>query len=100
MSQSLYKIKYTPEAKIDLNEIRNYIALHTSKRTAARYIRRLRSFCRELAVAPHRGEGRNHLRPGLRSIGFEDRISILFAVFDEDRLVEIEGFDYGGRQNR
>lgn len=95
-----YKVHYTPEARADLNELHEYIELHSTKRTAHRYIRRLREFCRELALAPHRGESRHHLRPGLRSIGFEDRVSVLFAVFDHERLVEIEGFDYAGRQNR
>jgi plasmid stabilization system protein ParE len=63
-------------------------------------MRRIRDFCRGLAIAPHRGEDRTHLRPGLRSIGFEDRIAVLFAVFDDKHLVEIEGFDYGGRLHR
>jgi toxin ParE1/3/4 len=95
-----YKIHYAPEARADLNEIHHYIQLQSTRRTADRYIRRVRQFCRDLAVAPHRGEGRDHLRPGLRSIGFEDRISVIFAVFDKEQIVEIEGFDYGGREYR
>ena len=94
----LYRDQLTPEARIDLRELREYIALKSTSRTAARYVRRLREFSAELAIAPHRGERRENLRPGLRSIGFEGRVSILFAVFDEDQIVEIEGYDYGGRQ--
>jgi plasmid stabilization system protein ParE len=96
----LFKVQYTPEARADLIEIRDYIAMHSSQRRANGYIRRIRALCRSLAIAPHRGESRAHLRPGLRSIGFEGRVSILFAVFDDERLVEIEGFDYAGRQDR
>jgi toxin ParE1/3/4 len=95
-----YKVQYTPEARTDLNELRDYIKLHSTKRTAAAYIRRVREFCRDLAIAPHRGESREQLRPGLRSIGFEDRISILFAILDAEEIVEIEGFNYAGRQKR
>lgn len=95
-----YRVEYAPEARADLNELHDYIKRRSTRRTAAAYIRRIREFCRELSIAPHRGESREYLRPGLRSIGFEDRVSILFAVFDDQHLVEIEGFDYAGRQNR
>jgi plasmid stabilization system protein ParE len=95
-----YKVEYAPEARADLNELHGYIELHATKRIAAAYIRRVRNFCRDLAIAPHRGESREHLRPGLRSIGFEDRISVIFAVFEDQHLVEIEGLEYGGRQYR
>jgi plasmid stabilization system protein ParE len=97
-SKSLFRVQLAPEAREDLRELREYIALKSTHRTAAKYIRRLRQFSEELAIAPHRGERRENLRPGLRSIGFEGRVSILFAVFEEDHVVEIEGYDYGGRQ--
>jgi toxin ParE1/3/4 len=98
MSPRRFRIKTSPEARADLKELREYIALKSSRRTAAKYIRRLKKFSGELAIAPHRGESHEHFRPGLRSIGFEDRVSILFAVFDDERVVEIESFLYGGRQ--
>jgi plasmid stabilization system protein ParE len=97
-AKSLFRVELTPEAREDLKELRDYIARKSTRRTAAKYIRRLRQFSADLAIAPHRGVRRENLRPGLRSIGFEGRVSILFAVFDEDRVVEIEGYDYGGRQ--
>ncbi len=94
----IYRLIYSRESLGDLDELRDYLA-HRFSPTAARvYIRRLRAFCAELAIAPHRGERRGHLRPGLRSIGFAGRVSVVFAVFDEEQLVEIEGFEYGGRQ--
>jgi plasmid stabilization system protein ParE len=98
MSPRRFRVTTSPAARADLIELREYIALKSSRRTAANYIRRLKQFSAELAIAPHRGENHEHLRPGLRSIGFEDRVSILFAVFDDERTVEIESFLYGGRQ--
>lgn len=95
-----FTIQYTPEARLDLDEIHDYIELHSTRRTARNYISRIRTFCRTLAIAPHRGEDREPLRPGLRSIGFEGRVSVLFAVFDKERLVEIQAINYGGRQVR
>jgi toxin ParE1/3/4 len=97
MSLPLFRVQLSPNARADLKELREYIALKATPRTAANYIRRLRKFSQELAIAPHRGEQREDLRPGLRTIGFEGRVSILFAVFDEERIVEIESFLYGGR---
>ena len=95
-----YTIHYSPEARADLKELHDYITFHATAHTAAKYIRRIRAFCRELTIAPHRGENRNHLRPGLRSIGFEDRVSVVFAVLEDQHIIEIEGFHYGGRQYR
>lgn len=92
-----FHISYTPEAEEDLRELHSYIALRSTRRRATGYIRRLRTFCRELSMAPHRGEQQLH-RPGLRTIGFERRVKVVFAVFDKVRVVEIAGFDYAGRQ--
>jgi plasmid stabilization system protein ParE len=96
----LFRVLLSPEARTDLKELHAYIAHRSTRRTAANYLRRLRKFSEELAIAPHCGEQREHLRPGLRSIGFEGRVSILFAVFDTEQIVEIESFLYGGRQDR
>jgi toxin ParE1/3/4 len=87
----------SPEGQEDLRELRDYIARESSRRKADNYIRRVAKFYKSLAIAPHRGEQRFSQRPGMRSIGFEHRISILFSVSDEDRRVEILGFFYGGR---
>jgi toxin ParE1/3/4 len=97
MTLPLFRVQLSPRARADLKELREYIALQATPRTAANYIRRLREFAEELAIAPHRGERREDLRPGLRTIGFEARVSILFAVFEDERMVEIESFLYGGR---
>jgi toxin ParE1/3/4 len=48
-----------------------------------------------LATFPLRGQQREDLLPGLRTIGFERRITIAFVVAPE--AVLIEGIFYGGR---
>jgi toxin ParE1/3/4 len=94
-----YKLVYTQEARMDLREIRQYIASRASSRIADSYVRSLRAFCRTLTTAPQRGESRAHLRPGLRSIGFKRRVSVIFTVSDQERVVRMVAFHYAGRQN-
>jgi len=91
-----YRVVVSPEAEMDLEEIREYIAWKSSRRKANNYIRRISNFYKSLSTAPHRGE-LSALRPGMRSIGFETRVSILFAVSREELVVEILGVYYGGR---
>jgi toxin ParE1/3/4 len=93
----VYRVILSPESRGHLKELRSYDAKANSRRVADNYIRRIRKFYMGLALAPHRGEQRFAHRPGIRVIGFEHRITILFAVFDDDRRVEIIGFYYGGK---
>ncbi len=48
-----------------------------------------------LATAPERGTRRDDLFPGLRTVGFERRVTIAFRVLDQQ--VEIVTIAYGGR---
>ncbi|WP_184254514.1 type II toxin-antitoxin system RelE/ParE family toxin [Granulicella mallensis] len=93
----MYRIIFAPESRDDLRELRRYIAREASPRIAARYVDRLLVFCQGLSLAPHRGEQRISTRPEIRTIGFERRVSIAFLVSDEQKLVTILGFFYGGR---
>jgi plasmid stabilization system protein ParE len=90
-----YEVIFTPGAAADLDEIRQYLALRFSERNAERYVRRIVSHCRQLALAPHRGATRDDIRPGLRSTGFERRATILFQILPE--TIVIHGIFYGGR---
>jgi toxin ParE1/3/4 len=62
---------------------------------AIRYIRRIRDYCEKFAEFPERGTKRDDIRPGLRIIGFERRVTIAFT-FDGD-CVRIGRIFYGGR---
>lgn len=62
---------------------------------ASRYKQRIREFCDRLEYGAERGILRDDLRPGLRIIGFERRVTVASAV-EEDRVAILRIF-YGGR---
>lgn len=88
-------VVYAPEAQEDLNALYDRIAEAAAPATAIGYIDRIEAFCSGLSVASERGQLRNDIRPGLRTVGFERRITIAFAV-EPERVVILRLF-YGGR---
>ena len=62
---------------------------------AADLVGALVAFCEDLALFPLRGNAREDIRPGLRTIGFRRRAVVAFVVRDDD--VVILGVFYGGR---
>lgn len=86
---------YTEEAGGDLDWVYDVIAEASgSIVTASRYEQRIRAFCDNLDYASERGQRRDDIRPGLRIVGFERRMSIAFEVGDE--RVTILRIFYGG----
>ena len=63
---------------------------------AGGYIGRIEEACLQLRDFPERGSRREDIAPGLRTIGFERRVSIAFRVLP--REVEIVAIVTGGRQ--
>jgi toxin ParE1/3/4 len=49
-----------------------------------------------LATFPKRGTRRDDILPGLRTVGFERRVTIAFRVLKT--RIEIVTIDYGGRE--
>jgi hypothetical protein len=47
--------------------------------------------------SPERGTQRNDLRPGLRTVGYRRRATILFELDQQARKVVILGIYYAGR---
>jgi plasmid stabilization system protein ParE len=90
-----YKVILAKTAEEDLLSIFRYIGTRASRTIALAYVRRIRSFLERLADFPERGTVRNDIRPGLRIIGFERRVSVAFVV--EDRNVVVLRLLYGGR---
>ena len=86
---------YTDEAGNDLDWIYDTIPGAGVPVVASRYEQRLRTFCDGLDYASERGHRRDDIRPGLRIIGFERRVTIAFAV--EPEQVVILRIFYGGR---
>ena len=54
-----------------------------SPSTARTYVNRILAYVMGLEAFPKRGSLRDEIRPGLRVIGFERRVSIAFVVEDE-----------------
>lgn len=88
-------VVFAPEAQADLNDLYDWITEAASPTTAIGYVDRLEQFCNRLSAASERGQLRDDIRPGLRIIGFERRISVAFAV-EPERVVILRLF-YGGR---
>ncbi len=88
---------FTPRAERQIDDLHRYIAERSGFESRADgYIQRIVDFCLGLPVAPLRGAARDDILPGLRTVGFERRVTVAFMVLS-DRIL-IEGIFYGGRQ--
>ena len=74
------RIVFSPEAADDLVGLYDWVAQEASAAVALAYLERVEAFCGRLAIASMRGLARDDIRPGLRIIGFERRLTIAFAV--------------------
>ena len=90
-----YVVEFAPEAIEDLKRLYDWIADAASPTVALAYVTRIETFCRGLAFSPERGHRRDDIRPGLRILGFERRITVAFTVSAE--RVTILRLFYGGR---
>ena len=89
------EIIFAPEARDDLLSLYDYIAEHSGPYRAQEYVERLAAYCLGFVPFPDRGTRRDDLRPGLRVIGFERRVTIAFHVTAS--AVIIDRIFYGGR---
>ena len=89
------RVAFTPVAVRQLDQLHAYVSLRAGEAIADGYADRIIAFCRRLRLTPFRGTKRDYLLPGLRSIGFERRVTIVYTVTDD--AVMIEGIFYGGR---
>jgi toxin ParE1/3/4 len=85
---------YAAKAGDDLDWIYDTIADASSAFTADRYDQRIRAFCENLDYGSERGSRRDDLRPGLRVVGFERRVTVAFIV-EPHQVVVLRVF-YGG----
>lgn len=90
-----HTVHFTPEALQQLDELEIHIAGASSPTVAARYVDSIVDYCENLQTFPHRGSRRDDLRPGLRTLGYRRRVTILFELSDD--TVNIIGIYYGGR---
>ena len=88
-------VEFAPEAVTDLQSLYDWIERAAGPETAFGYISRIETFCRGMAFGAERGRSRADIRPGLRIVGFERRVTIAFTV-TETRVLILRLF-YGGR---
>lgn len=89
------RLDFLPEARADLRRLSVYITERSGAARAAAYMARIEARCAGLVDFPMRGAKRGDLRPGLRTVGFERRITIAFVA--EPEAVTIVRVLYGGR---
>lgn len=88
-------VVFRPLAASDLFDLYDYIRRESGTAVAGAYIDRIEMACRALGTFPERGSARDDIRPGLRTLGFERRVTIAFHVSED--LVTIVRVLYGGR---
>ena len=89
------RVLFSPEALGDLTSLYDYIAEESGPIRAISYIERIEAYCLRFDLAPQRGTPRDDIRPGLRLVGFERRVTIAFHV--DATTVTIDRIFYGGR---
>jgi toxin ParE1/3/4 len=89
------KVIFRPQAEADLLALYRYVAEASGLGIASEYIDRIEVACMSLATFPNRGTKRDDLAPGLRTVAFERRLTIVYRVFKT--RVEIVTIAYGGR---
>ena len=83
-----FKVRLSDEAELDLDNIYRFVRWRSqSTDTARAYVARLQKFLADFETLPERGTLYNEIRPGLRRIGFEGRISVAFVVEDGEIIV-------------
>lgn len=91
-----FEFHFAEPAEADLRDIYSFLAQEASPRTAEAYLDRLLGFADQLKHFPERGTKRDEIRKGLRTIGFERRVSIAFIV-ENDKVVVLRVL-YAGRE--
>ena len=89
------EVVFSPEAIDDLNRLYDWIVPAAGSTVALRYIERIETFCMGLDLASERGVLREDIRPGLRVVGFERRLTVAFSV--GGKIVTIYRLFYGGQ---
>jgi toxin ParE1/3/4 len=90
-----FKVGFRPQAEADIFGLYRYIAAESSHEVAGGYIDRIEAACMALETFPKRGTRRDDIRPGVRTLGFERHVTILFQVRKTE--VVIVRIFYGGR---
>jgi toxin ParE1/3/4 len=75
-----FEVSFRPLAEADLFGLYRFIAEEAGHGVAGADIDRIEAACMALETFPERGTRRDDIRPGLRTMGFERRATIVFQV--------------------
>ncbi len=89
-----FGVTIAPEARSDLFALYEWIAVAAGDRRASAYLQRLKKFSLSLGDTPFRGTDRGDIRQGMRVLGFEGRISIVFMIHN-DNVSILRFFGFG-----
>jgi toxin ParE1/3/4 len=92
-----YSVIVSDNAEADLTAIYAYISERVGGDVALRFVERIDAYFSGFSSVPERGTKRDDLRPGLRTVRFRRRATILFEVDHRARQVIIHGIYYAGR---
>lgn len=90
-----HRVVFAPEALDDLRALYDLIADGASPERAFGYVEGIRQHLLGFADFPQRATRRDHIRPGLRTIGYRRRVTVAFLVTEAE--VVILRILYGGR---
>jgi toxin ParE1/3/4 len=82
-----FDVRFRPLAEADLFALYDYIAEQAGHTIAGSYIDRLEAACLALENFPERGMRRDDIRPGIRTIRFERRATIVFRVLEREVVI-------------
>jgi toxin ParE1/3/4 len=82
-----FEVSFRPLAEADLFALYRYIAAEAGHAVAGAYIGRIEAACLALETFPERGTRRDDIRPGLRTMGFERRATIVFQVLKTEVVI-------------
>lgn len=90
-----YRIIVTPEARDQLEAIYDYIVYAATPDIARQFTNGIIDRLAVLTDYPRTGSPRDDIRPGLRTLAYRRRVTIVFMV--EEAAVVVIGVYYGGQ---
>lgn len=93
------RVRYTPEAEQQLNELDEWITAHASTEVASRFVRAIMGHCDDILVFPHAGRRRDDVRPGMQTTTHRNRTTIAYEVAESsgETVVTILGIFHAGQ---
>lgn len=92
------RLRFHPDARADLTRLHDWIASEANIARADGYLARIREACEALCRFPLMGRADDDLGPGLRVLGFERRVAIVYR--EGETTIDILAVYHGGRDLR